>query len=141
LPGSCPLPPVSSASAARKPSASDPPMPRHPLPLIVFGGSALAPLVVRDGFLLDSLVLILLWGAVSGAWNVAGGYAGQTSLGHSAFFGIGAYSTALIASRLNGSPWIAMLVGAAVATPAGPVIGYLSNRLRSPYFGLPTIAF
>jgi branched-chain amino acid transport system permease protein len=116
-------------------------MSRHALPIIVFGGSALAPLVVRDGFLLDSLVLILLWGAVSAAWNVAGGYAGQASLGHSAFFGIGAYSTALIATRLNGSPWIAMAVGAAVATLAGLVIGYLSNRLKGPYFGLATIAF
>src|SRR5262245_35408807 len=116
-------------------------MSRHALPIVVFGGSALAPLVVRDGFFLDSLVLILLWGAVSGAWNVAGGYAGQASLGHSAFFGIGAYSTALIATRLNGSPWIAMVVGAAAATLAGLVIGYLSNRLKGPYFGLATIAF
>ena len=116
-------------------------MSRHALPIIVFGGSALTPLVVRDGFLLDSLVLILLWGAVSGAWNVAGGYAGQASLGHSAFFGIGAYSTALIATRLNGSPWVAMVIGAAVATLAGLVIGYLSNRLKGPYFGLATIAF
>jgi len=116
-------------------------MSRHALSIVIFGGSALAPLVIRDGFLLDSLVLILLWGAVSGAWNVAGGYAGQTSLGHSAFFGIGAYSTALIATRLNGSPWIAMIIGAAVATLAGLVIGYLSNRLKGPYFGLATIAF
>jgi len=116
-------------------------MSRHALAIVVFGASALAPLVVRDGFLLDSLVLILLWGAVSGAWNVAGGYAGQASLGHSAFFGIGAYSTALIATRLNGSPWIAMAAGAAVATLAGLVIGYLSNRLKGPYFGLATIAF
>jgi len=116
-------------------------MSRHVLPIVVFVGSALAPLVIRDGFLLDSLVLILLWGAVSGAWNVAGGYAGQTSLGHSAFFGIGAYSTAIIATRLNGSPWIAMVIGAAVATLAGLVIGYLSNRLKGPYFGLATIAF
>ena len=45
--------------------------------LVLFGLAALAPLVTRDGFLLDSLILILLWGAVSGAWNVAGGYAGQ----------------------------------------------------------------
>ena len=116
-------------------------MSRHVLAIVVFGGSALAPLVVKDGFLLDSLVLILLWGAVSGGWNVAGGYAGQASLGHSAFFGIGAYSTALIATRLNGSPWTAMAVGAAVATLAGLVIGYLSNRLKGPYFGLATIAF
>jgi branched-chain amino acid transport system permease protein len=116
-------------------------MARHALALIVFGAAALTPLVLRDGFLLDSLVLILLWGAVSASWNVAGGYAGQASLGHSAFFGIGAYSAALVATRLNGSPWLGMLAGAVVATGAGLVIGYLSNRLKGPYFGLATIAF
>jgi branched-chain amino acid transport system permease protein len=82
-----------------------------------------------------------MWGAVSGAWNVAGGYAGQVSLGHSAFFGIGAYSAALMATRWNASPWLGMLVGAVVATGAGLIIGYLSNRLKGPYFALATIAF
>jgi len=109
--------------------------------LVLFGLAALAPLVTRDGFLLDSLILILLWGAVSGAWNVAGGYAGQVSLGHSAFFGLGAYSAALLATRWNQSPWLGLLVGALLATVAGLVIGYLANRLKGPYFGLATIAF
>jgi len=115
---------------------------RHDLPAIVlFGAAALTPLVIRDGFLLDGLVLILLWGAVSGAWNVAGGYAGQVSLGHSAFFGLGAYSAALLATRFHRSPWLGLLVGALLATVAGLIIGYLSNRLKGPYFGLATIAF
>jgi len=116
-------------------------MRRHALSLVIFGLAALAPLLTRDGFLLDSLILILMWGAVSGAWNVAGGYAGQVSLGHSAFFGIGAYSAALMATRLNASPWLGMLAGAVVATGAGLIIGYLSNRLKGPYFALATIAF
>ena len=116
-------------------------MRRHALAFGFFGGAALTPLVIHDGFFLDSLVLILMWGAVSGAWNVAGGYAGQVSLGHSAFFGIGAYSAALMATRLHASPWLGMLAGAVVATGAGLVIGYLSNRLKGPYFALATIAF
>jgi branched-chain amino acid transport system permease protein len=116
-------------------------MRRHALALAIFGAAALTPLVIRDGFFLDSLILILMWGAVSGAWNVAGGYAGQVSLGHSAFFGIGAYSAALMATRWNASPWFGMLVGAVVATGAGLIIGYLSNRLKGPYFALATIAF
>jgi branched-chain amino acid transport system permease protein len=114
---------------------------RHGLALAFFGACALAPIAVRDGFLLDSLVLILMWGAVSASWNVAGGYAGQVSLGHSAFFGIGAYASALLATRWNQSPWLGMLVGAVIAIAAGLVIGYLSNRLKGPYFGLATIAF
>ncbi|HEV8438342.1 MAG TPA: branched-chain amino acid ABC transporter permease [Methylomirabilota bacterium] len=116
-------------------------MARHALALGFFGAAAIAPLLVRDAFLLDSLVLILMWGAVSGAWNLAGGYAGQVSLGHSAFFGIGAYAAALLATRFNQSPWLGMLAGAVVATAAGLVIGYLANRLRGPYFALATIAF
>ena len=116
-------------------------MRRHALALFFFGAAALTPLVIHDGFFLDSLILILMWGAVSGAWNVAGGYAGQVSLGHSAFFGIGAYSAALMATRLHASPWLGMLAGAVVATAAGLVIGYLSNRLKGPYFALATIAF
>jgi branched-chain amino acid transport system permease protein len=102
---------------------------------------ALAPLLVRDAFLLDGLVLILLWGSAAAAWNVAGGYAGQVSLGHSVFFGLGAYAAALLGTRWNLSPWIGLAVGAVLAIAVGFVIGYLSNRLRGPYFGLATIAF
>jgi branched-chain amino acid transport system permease protein len=114
---------------------------RHALTLAFFGVAALAPLVTSDAYLLDSVVLVLMWGAVSAAWNLAGGYAGQVSLGHSAFFGVGAYAAALLATRFDQSPWLAMLVGAAAATMAGLVIGYLSNRLKGPYFALATIAF
>jgi branched-chain amino acid transport system permease protein len=108
---------------------------------LVFAVAGLAPLVVRDAFLLDSLVLILVWGTAAAAWNVAGGYAGQISLGHSAFFGIGAYAAALLTTRSNLSPWLGLLLGMVVATGIGLVIGYLSNRLRGPYFVLATIAF
>jgi branched-chain amino acid transport system permease protein len=108
--------------------------------LAFFGLVALAPLVVRDAFRLDGLILVLLWGAASAAWNVAGGYAGQVSLGHAAFFGLGAYSTALLGTRWGVSPWVALVVGALLSTVVGLVIGYLSNRLRGPYFVLATIA-
>ncbi len=116
-------------------------MRRHAGAMVVFGAAALAPLVVRDAYFLDSLVLILMWGALSAAWNVAGGYAGQVSLGHASFFGLGAYSAALLSTRWELSPWIGLVVGAALSTGAGLIIGYLSNRLRGPYFALATIAF
>jgi branched-chain amino acid transport system permease protein len=72
---------------------------------------------------------------------VAGGYAGQVSLGHSAFFGLGAYSAALLGTRWGLSPWIGLLAGVGLSTAAGLAIGYLANRLRGPYFALATIAF
>jgi branched-chain amino acid transport system permease protein len=109
--------------------------------LALAGIVALVPLVVRDAYLLDSVILILLWGALSAAWNVAGGYAGQVSLGHAAFFGIGAYSAALMTTRFQQSPWLGLLLGVALSIAAGGVIGYLSNRLKGPYFALSTIAF
>jgi branched-chain amino acid transport system permease protein len=109
--------------------------------VVFFGAAAAASLTVRDAFLLDAVVLILIWGTSAAAWNVAGGYAGQISLGHSAFFGLGAYGAALLGTRWDVSPWIGLVAGALVATAIGLVIGYLSNRLRGPYFVLATIAF
>jgi branched-chain amino acid transport system permease protein len=109
--------------------------------LVLFGVAAVIPIVVRDAYFLDTLVLILLWGALSAAWNIAGGYAGQVSIGHAAFFGIGAYSAALLEARFQQSPWLGMLVGALLSLAAGGAIGYLSNRLKGPYFALSTIAF
>jgi branched-chain amino acid transport system permease protein len=114
---------------------------RHWGALLIFGGAALTPILVRDAYFLDSLVLILLWGALSAAWNVAGGYAGQVSIGHAAFFGIGAYSAALLGTRFQQSPWIGLVLGVLLATTVGFGIGFLSNRLRGPYFVLATIAF
>lgn len=108
---------------------------------LYFACAGLAPLLVRDAFLLDSLVLILIWGTAAAAWNIAGGYAGQISLGHSAFFGLGAYAAALTVTRWALSPWLGLALGALLAMAIGLVIGYLSNRLRGPYFVLATIAF
>jgi branched-chain amino acid transport system permease protein len=127
-------------SLRRSPSALRVARPHLPA-IVVFGAVALAPTFVNDNYLLDTLVLVLLWGALAGAWNVAGGYAGQVSLGHAAFFGIGTYSAALAAIHWQVSAWVAMFAGGLVSTAAGLLIGYLSNRLRGPYFALATIAF
>src|SRR5438552_17835480 len=95
--------------------------------VVFFGLAALAPVVVRDAYFLDSLVLILLWGALSAAWNVAGGYAGQVSIGHASFFGIGAYAAALMVTRFGRGPWLGMILGVVVSIGAGLFIGFLSN--------------
>ena len=109
--------------------------------IALFAAAAVTPLVVRDTYILDSVILILLWGALSAAWNIAGGYAGQVSLGHAAFFGIGAYAAALMSARYGRSPWLGLAAGVLLSLGAGAMIGYLSNRLRGPYFALSTIAF
>jgi branched-chain amino acid transport system permease protein len=114
---------------------------KHYAPAIAFFVLAgLAPLAIADAFLLDALVLMLIWGAAAAAWNIAGGYAGQVSLGHSAFFGIGAYAAALAATKWGLSPWLGLASGAVIASATGFIIGFLSNRLRGPYFVIATIA-
>ncbi len=109
--------------------------------VVLFGAAAATPLAVRDVFILDSVILILLYGSLAAAWNIAGGYAGQVSLGHAAFFGIGAYAAALMSARYGQSPWLGLAAGVVLSIGAGGLIGFLSNRLRGPYFALSTIAF
>src|SRR5436305_14320688 len=91
--------------------------------VVFFGLAALTPIVVRDAYFLDSLVLILLCGAVSAAWNVAGGYACQVSIAHASFFGIGAYSAALMVTRFRRWPGRVMLVGGVLSLGSGLITG------------------
>lgn len=102
---------------------------------------AIAATVIADKFYLHVLIMMLFYAGASLAWNIVGGYAGQLSLGHAAFFGIGAYTSSLLFVNDGISPWIGMLVGAVIATVVGAVIGYPSFRLRGPFFTLVTIAF
>ena len=76
------------------------------------------------------------------AWNILGGYAGQLSLGHAAFFAIGAYTSTVLAIHLGISPWLGMLAGAVLAAILSLGIGYLGFRfgLRGFYFILLTLA-
>jgi branched-chain amino acid transport system permease protein len=92
---------------------------------------------------LEILISILFFAYLGLAWNILGGYAGQFSFGHAAFFGIGAYTSTLLLLRAGLSPWLGMLVGGLVAAGFGLFEGYLSFRygLRGPYFSLVTLAF
>jgi branched-chain amino acid transport system permease protein len=87
--------------------------------------------------------MILFFAFLGSAWNIVGGYAGQHSFGHSAFFGVGAYVSTLLYIRVGLSPWIGMLVGALFAALLGAFIGYLTFRykLRGVFFALATFSF
>jgi branched-chain amino acid transport system permease protein len=110
--------------------------------LLAIGLAALiaAPLVVTSSFALDILIRILLFAFIGTAWNLLGGYAKQFSLGHAAFFGLGAYTSSLLQIKLGVSPWLGMLAGGGVAALASLPIGWLCFRLRGPYFTIATIA-
>ena len=94
-------------------------------------------------YFLEVLISILFFAYLGLAWNLLGGYAGQFSFGHAAFFGIGAYTSTLLLLRAGLSPWLGMLAGGLLATGFGLFEGYLSFRygLRGPYFSLVTLAF
>jgi len=109
--------------------------------LIALAALATAPLFISNEFYLDGFVLVFLWGAFAGAWNILGGYAGMVSLGHNAFFAIGAYTSTLLFLNFGLSPWLGMIVGAMFAALVGVVLGLICFRLRSHYFALATLAF
>ncbi|MFY9557856.1 MAG: branched-chain amino acid ABC transporter permease [Blastocatellia bacterium] len=99
-----------------------------------------APFIFEARYSQHVLVLVLIYVTLGSAWNILGGFAGQLSLGHSAFFGIGAYAAAIIASKTALSPWWGMIAGPVVVLPIALVVGWVCFRLRGPYFTLATIA-
>ena len=98
------------------------------------------PLIVTGSFATDILIRILLFSFIGSAWNLMGGYAKQLSLGHAAFFGLGAYTSTLMQINYGISPWIGMIAGGVVAMLASLPIGWLCFRLRGPYFTIATIS-
>lgn len=99
------------------------------------------PLVITDQFFLHAIIMVLLFAYLSASWNIVGGLCGQLSLGHSAFVGIGAYTSSLLFLRWGVSPWLGMLAGGVLAALCALAIGYPCFRLRGPYFALATLAF
>src|SRR6201996_2144537 len=98
------------------------------------------PMVVKSSFAVDIFVRLLLFAFIGTAWNLMGGYAKQLSLGHAAYFGLGAYTSTIMQVDFGISPWMGMIAGGVVAMLASLPIGWLCFRLRGPYFTIATIA-
>ncbi len=95
-----------------------------------------------DAYSLRIATGVFMWAGLACAWNIVGGYAGYVSFGHSAFFGIGAYATAMLMQRGVGWPFLATLpVGLAAAAGVAALIGAPTMRLRGAYFAIATWAF
>ncbi len=113
---------------------------RHPalVPGLLFSAVLLlAPMFAERGTQND-LWNMAFFVVLAAAWNLLGGFAGQVSLGYSAFVGIGAYTTVLLA-QAGWSPWLTLPVGAALAAAFSVVVGLPTFRLRGPYFTIATI--
>jgi len=110
---------------------------------IVVAALAAVPLVVQSNVVLNFLVVALMIALAGQGWNILGGYGGQYSFGHAAFFGTGAYTTAILQVHYGVNAWLGFLAGIAAGAAAGAVIGGLAFRagLRSSYFALVTLAF
>jgi len=92
-------------------------------------------------YYLSIFVSALILGSVSLAWNFLAGGCGQVSFGHAAFFGIGAYASALLVMKSGWNPFLAMIAAAVIGVVGALIIGIPAFRLRGPYFALSILGF
>jgi branched-chain amino acid transport system permease protein len=103
--------------------------------------AVLAPFIAGD-YLLTVFILILYYAYVGQAWNIMMGFAGQLSLGHALFVGLGAYTAAALYVHFDVGPWLGLLAAVPIAALAGAFVGFLAFRFRvaGVYFAILTIA-
>ena len=101
------------------------------------------PFVFPSSFMVNFGVLALFYAFIGQSWNIAGGFAGQLSFGHVAFFGVGAYASTILQMRFGFSPWLGLPASALAGAVVGGIIAVLSFRagLKGSYFALITLAF
>ncbi|MFN9334817.1 MAG: branched-chain amino acid ABC transporter permease [Alphaproteobacteria bacterium] len=117
---------------------------RETLPVLGFLVAAvLVSLFVTSNVVLNFLVFTLILAIAAQGWNLLGGYGGQYSFGHAAFFGMGAYVSAILQQRFGVNAYPAVAFGIAAAALLGYAIGAMVFRagLRGSYFALVTLAF
>jgi branched-chain amino acid transport system permease protein len=110
------------------------------LPLIVLAVMAVLPLLGLSSYVMHLFILVVMWSVSGMAWNLLGGYTGQVSFGHAAFFGLGAYCAGLVSFHLGLSAWWGFAVSIPFVAATALVMGMIVLRLRGPYFVLATLA-
>ncbi len=101
---------------------------------------AVFPLVSGNLYYQNLLILTFLLAIGASGWNIMGGYAGYISLGNSAFIGLGAYTTGILAAKQHVSPFLGCLVGGLVCALAAAVLSLVTRRTRGMYFVIVTFA-
>lgn len=100
------------------------------------------PLITSDPYIMHVMVLVMIFGIFASAWNLVTGFAGLKTFGHHAFFGLGAYGSALLSMNLAISPWITLWLGGLIAAGAGFFIGTPILRIRSmAHVAIVTLGF
>jgi len=109
-------------------------------PLIAALLLALVPFLGLSSYLMHILILVIMWATIGMAWNLLGGYCGQVSFGHAAFFGVGAYTSGMLYSKLGLSGWWGLPASVVVVALFALFIGFVCLRLSGPFFALATLA-
>jgi branched-chain amino acid transport system permease protein len=115
-------------------------MKRHRAPLVLLAALIAFPWAVSNIYYQGLMILVLMWVAIGSGWNLISGYTGQVLFGAAAFFGTGAYTAALLQHKLEISAWWGLPLGALAAVILSLPFGWISFRLRGPYFALVTLA-
>ena len=115
---------------------------RSLLPVLVFTALyAALSLSVTNSYYQLVMTLVPVWAVFGLSWNLLSGYTGLISFGHAAFFGIGAYVTALGQIYFDLSPWVLIPIAAMLGGVAGLLIGFPTFRLQGHYFALAMLAY
>lgn len=111
---------------------------------LIFAGIVLAIALAVPAFTdashLNMAILVLMAAQIGVAWNIVGGYAGQVSLGHAAFYGLGAYASTLLLVKFGVNPWLGVFAGGVLAALLSLGFGWSCFRLKGHYFAMATIA-
>ena len=111
------------------------------LSLLFIAVAVLLPLATANTYLHHLLVLWMLYSLLALSLNIIIGYIGELSFGHAAFFGIGAYTTAILGMHFGVAGLFGLIAAATIAGLFGFVIGYVSLRIEGPQFAILTLGF
>src|ERR1700730_15042266 len=111
------------------------------VPLLIYALFLLIVSQLTDYYLSRLAALVAFWAGVGLSWILIGSYAGQLSLGHADFVGLGGYVALILQQKLGLAPWLGLIPGAGAAALAALIIGIPTLRLSRVYFALATLAY
>ena len=111
------------------------------LALLFFLALIIIPAIITDSYILRILAFANIYAIFAVSWDLLSGYTGQINFGHALFFGVAAYTSALLNLKLGWMPWLTIPIGALASVIAGLVVCLPALRLRGPYLSLVTLAF
>ncbi len=99
----------------------------------------LIPVPLAGDYVTHVTILVMLYAVTAASLDILVGYTGRLSLGHAAFFAVGAYTSTLLAMNWGVSPWIGIFIGGLMASVFGLILGVPSLKLRGPYLAISTL--